>query len=245
MLHIALVDDEPILLCGLEKKFAVFLKEFYPTVKTTFLKYSSGESLLSDIPNHKFDLVVLDYQMPNLNGYETAVKLRAVDENLTIVFFTNYSEHWQQGFKVNAFRYLLKSDTKENLSSELRDIMESILNKNKKIPFKKEKGTVYLSPDQIVWLETNKRYTNMHLLNYKQEILTVHEGINEVCDKLRNYGFVRTHNSYSVNLGYAAEVEKNEGMLYLQLSTGESISVARDRKREVISQLTAFMGGDL
>lgn len=245
MIHIALVDDEPQSLDTIEKKFKTFIEEHYHCSDVMFLKYDSGESLLADISNHKFSLVVLDCQMPNLSGYETAVKIRAKDKKLIIVFYTNYPEYWQKGYKVQALRYILKSASDEDLIEDFKDIMLSILDVDRVISFKQSAREVLIHVEQIIWFEANKRFTDMHMVDYKDKTITVHEGINEIFERLADSGFIRTHKSCCVNVRYVNEIENQKGDLYLLLSNGERVYVARNRKKEVRRYILAFIGGNL
>ena len=92
-------------------------------VQGQFREFSSGEGLLRWLESHagELDLVFLDMEMGELDGMETARRLRAADAGLQLVFVTGYAEHVFDGYSVGALGYLLKPPTAEQLGLDLED----------------------------------------------------------------------------------------------------------------------------
>ena len=86
-----------------------------------FFEFSSGEGLLQWLGNHagELDLVFLDMEMGELDGMETARRLRAADAGLQLVFVTGYADHVFDGYSVGALGYLMKPPKKEQLAQVL------------------------------------------------------------------------------------------------------------------------------
>ena len=72
------------------------------------------------------DVVFLDVDMPEINGIEAAGLLRRKYPDVVLVFVTDYIEYAPAGYRVDAFRYLLKS----RLALELSDALDEIVDKN-------------------------------------------------------------------------------------------------------------------
>jgi len=90
-------------------------------VQGQFREFSSGEGLLRWLESHagELDLVFLDMEMGELDGMETARRLRAADAGLQLVFVAGYAEHVFDGYSVGALGYLLKPPKAEQLEEVL------------------------------------------------------------------------------------------------------------------------------
>ncbi|WHT47370.1 EAL domain-containing protein [Sporosarcina thermotolerans] len=104
-INILLVDDRPENLLAIE---AIIEKDEYNLVKA-----SSGEEALKYLFNDKFALILLDVQMPGMDGFTTAkfIKAREKTKNIPILFITANSmesEHIFMGYSVGAIDYILK-----------------------------------------------------------------------------------------------------------------------------------------
>ena len=82
-----------IAICEDDRNYIVFLKKMLLQIEgmdesqVSFYEFLSGEELLFHA-SLDFDLVILDIQMSDLNGYETVRKLREIDRNMLLVFCT-------------------------------------------------------------------------------------------------------------------------------------------------------------
>ena len=88
-------------------------------VQGQFYEFSSGEGLLRWLEGHagELDIVFLDMEMGELDGMETARRLRAADDGLQLVFVTGYADHVFDGYSVGALGYLLKPPKPEQLEA--------------------------------------------------------------------------------------------------------------------------------
>lgn len=68
----------------------------------------------------EYDIAILDIDMGNFSGIDLARRLRNEKPGIVIIFLTNFIQYAPEGFEVQAFRYLLKSDMQERLVSYLR-----------------------------------------------------------------------------------------------------------------------------
>ena len=179
---------------------------------------ANGFDAVKAITESKPDLVILDIQMPKLNGFEV---LELVDRPPAVIFATAYNQYAIKAFEVHAVDYLLKPFSKERLTEALVHAKEHL--KKKSLPVQelasaagmrpsplerilvKDGSKVHVIPvDKIDYIEAQDDYVaiksdgKMHL---KQERMA------ELERELDTSKFVRVHRSYILNLERIARIE--------------------------------------
>ncbi|WP_332633554.1 PAS domain S-box protein [Halalkalibacter flavus] len=119
--NILMVDDHPENLLALE---AVLTSPNYNLVSAT-----SGKQALKYMLKQDFAVILLDVQMPGLNGFETAklIKMREKTKNIPIIFITAISqdvEHVHQGYSVGAIDYIFKPYEPELLKQKIKQFVK-------------------------------------------------------------------------------------------------------------------------
>jgi PAS domain S-box-containing protein len=130
-INILLVDDHPQNLVALE---AVLEEENYNLVRAY-----SGEEALRFILKDEFALIVLDVEMPGMNGFETAklIKLREKSKTIPIIFITAKNremEHLFTGYSIGAIDYMVKPFLPQLLKSKIEGFVSMyVINKKLQI----------------------------------------------------------------------------------------------------------------
>ena len=101
-------------------------------VSSRFYGFSQPSQIDLSLP---YDIALLDIDMGETNGIELAKKLRAENENIVIIFITNFIQYAPEGFEVQAFRYLLKSDLSAKLILTLIQLFKKCFNGNSSLQF--------------------------------------------------------------------------------------------------------------
>ena len=202
---------------------------------------ANGFDAVKVITESKPDLVILDIQMPKLNGFEV---LELVEQPPSIIFATAYNQFAVKAFDVHAVDYLLKPFSKERLTEALVHAKER-LNKKTSIPIQelasaagmkpspierilvKDGSKVHVIPvDKIDYIEAQDDYIAIKSdgkTHLKQERMAVIE------KELDTSKFVRVHRSYILNLERIARIElyaKDSRMAILKDGTKLLISRA-------------------
>ncbi|WP_122639057.1 response regulator [Romboutsia sp. Marseille-P6047] len=123
MVRIAICEDEKETQILLESNLNNILK--HTNKEYEIKKYSSGEELLESELNH-IDILLLDIQMGQINGMDTARKIREIDDNMEIIFITSLIDYVQEGYEVRAYRYLLKPIELEELKKHILTCIREI-----------------------------------------------------------------------------------------------------------------------
>ncbi len=177
--------------------------------------FSSSEELISKkLP---IDILFLDIQMKGMNGLLAAEKIREWDDSMLIIFMTGFKGFMQAGYRVRAFRYLLKPANEEEFFSALTEAVKEIT-KNFKTIIGVDGETLFVKLRDIIYVEYVERYTVVRTLRGSFEsaaTMSEWEGILSTGD------FYRVHKSYIVNLEYIYEIGKN-----VILENGEKVEVA-------------------
>ncbi|MCE3203252.1 response regulator [Paenibacillus sonchi] len=127
-IHILLVDDRPENLLALE---AVLESQHY-----TLVKANSGEEALRCLLKHEFAVIVLDVQMPGMDGIETAklIKAREKTKDIPIIFISANSkeaEHLFAGYSAGAIDYMVKPFIPQILKSKIEGFVDMYLTTKK------------------------------------------------------------------------------------------------------------------
>jgi DNA-binding LytR/AlgR family response regulator len=89
-----------------------------------FSEFESGEEFIAEFSNDKYDLLILDIEMKDLNGLQTAEFLRQIDKNVILIFMTSFDKFVYQGYEVKAFRYILKNQPEPIYFKQLSDTIQ-------------------------------------------------------------------------------------------------------------------------
>lgn len=242
MLQILLVDDENDALEALEWK----LNKYIDNVEVTTC--NSPIKAIGIINEGGLDVVFLDIQMPEMDGFTMIEKLENRDFNL--IFTTAHDEFALKAIKVSAIDYILKPVDKDELleamdkikktekSNLLENKLELLLNNlndnNDKINISADGKVYLLERDDVVMLKSDKSYTTIFLKS-EQQIL-VSKTLKEVEKKFMFSQFFRVHNSYLINLNHVKEYLKGLGG-ELIMTNGLTASISRNRKAELFKKL--------
>ncbi|HWB24856.1 MAG TPA: LytTR family DNA-binding domain-containing protein [Chitinophagaceae bacterium] len=191
------------------------------------------------------DLVFLDIQMPGKNGFDLLRSLPAYD--FEVIFITAYDQYGIQAVKFAAVDYLLKPVNVEELQAAVNRVLEK--NRKKKDNLQLEnllqilqkqhnreehrialttlKETRFIYPRDIVRCESSNNYTTF-FINTGEKLL-VSKPIHEYEDILKDYGFIRCHQSHLVNKKFIKSWVKEDGG-YLLLENGTQIPVSRNKR---------------
>ena len=123
-----------ILFADDDLKYALILKRFLETEGYEVYYAGNGRIALEQYPEVKPDLILLDINMPEVNGYEVARQIRETDKHTLIFFLTDRTDKTDrlEGFKVRANDYLSKPFYPEELIARIRERFDGLDEGNEK-----------------------------------------------------------------------------------------------------------------
>mgnify|MGYP002510078180 FL=1 len=231
MIHIAICDDEKHMSDHIRSMVLNFFRK--KNREISLRMFSGGEELLSY--NGQIDILFLDIQMKDMDGMETARKLRADKFRGFLVFITVLKEMVFQSFEVQAYDYLVKpvdgkqfEKTMERLYASMQNASEDSL-----LVQKGYEGRI-IREDEIVFCEIIDRKIYLNLAS--GEVVDYYERIENLETKLNNR-FYRCHRSYLINLKHLKGYKNGTACM----DNGKEIPVSRLRSREFSGVVLQYM----
>jgi two-component system LytT family response regulator len=210
-----------------------------------------GESAVQTIQQEKPDLVFLDVQMPEMNGFEVVESIGAKAMPVTI-FVTAFDRYAIRAFDSNAVDYLLKPFAPERLARALtraRDrcfgrqdkesaqrlfaLLDSRLQSDyaRRLAVPVNGRIVFVPVDEIDWIQAEGNYARLHV---SRKIYDVRETLQALMEKLDPREFIRIHRSTIVNVRRIREVQPwFQGSHIVVLQTGEELRMSRYQRNAV------------
>lgn len=179
-------------------------------VALRFYGFSQPSQIDLSLP---YDIALLDIDMGETNGIELARKLRAENENIVIIFITNFIQYAPEGFEVQAFRYLLKADFSAKLDSYFDSAVQEVLQRKQLVTISINSEIIDVPVNDILYLESHRRIIVMHLLDEKRPAYQFYGNITELSEKIEPLGFLRIQKSYLVNMHYVEIFQYNKVQL--------------------------------
>jgi two-component system LytT family response regulator len=200
---------------------------------------------IAAVRSHKPDLLFLDIQMPDADGFEVLNTISAGEMPAT-VFTTAYDQFAIRAFEAHALDYLLKPFDQERLhhsieraqaeylkshDSELAQRLLDALSKDRgsrdhhRLVIKAGGRVVFVDADEIHWVEAAANYVK---LKTEKESYLLRESIGHVSERLDAAQFIRIHRSTIVNVKQIKELQPcNSGEYIVVLKSGKELSCSR------------------
>ena len=198
-------------------------------------EFESAEELLkSDLS--KIDIFLMDIMMGEMNGMEAAKKIREMNINSEIIFITGNVEFVIDGYKVNAYRYILKPVEIEELRESIISCFTELGKKKGRFIALSKKGEMEkLKIDDIDYIEVIKRNIIVH--KNGEEVEYTGTSIEKLEEKLEDFKFFRCHKSYLVNLEKVDLIKTGEVVV-----NGKNVPVSKYRAKDLKREFTAILG---
>lgn len=235
MLQIAICDDELFFREKIQKLLKGYLeKRKLPYELHSFL---SGKAFLEQCENNvKFDIVFLDISMDEIDGIQTAQRIRSFHSDTYIVFVTAFMDYALEGYKVNAVRYLMK----DTLAPALEECMTAILQKMQvaQVTFPFLEGEKKIYTDNILYVESKGHKSIFHYMEEGPVTYQIYDKLDNLERKLEGCHFLRIHKSFLVNMKHIRKVSNYTAYL----DTSEELPIPRLRFQTVKEAFVDYKG---
>ncbi|HET9746551.1 MAG TPA: LytTR family DNA-binding domain-containing protein [Chitinophagaceae bacterium] len=247
MTRILIVDDEP----AASNILKMLIEKHVPAAKE-IKTCNSPDEALAIIGVWQPDLLMLDIEMPNMNGFD--LLNRVGNSDFDVVFTTAYDKYAIKAIRFSALDYLLKPVDITELQNavnkhivkkfqppqEQQKLVSNLINNLQqkdqtgfKLAVSTTEGVFFFVPSEIIRLEGENNYTRFYFASQKP--MLVSRTLKEYEDILSEHDFIRAHKSHLVNKKFVKHLDK-EGLLWL--TDGSHIAVSRRKKEEVLKELS-------
>lgn len=235
-----IIDDMPLA----RQKLARFLNED-PEIEIV-AECGNGLEAIDAITSLKPELVFLDIQMPEVDGFEVLTHI-GLEQMPVFIFVTAFDHFALKAFEVNALDYLLKPYDRERFVQALNRAKKQLqrtepepqderllallktLNPEqkflKRLAVKTSGRTIFLTIGEIDWIETAGNYLELHV---GKEVHLIRERMNQIESRLDPTRFVRIHRTTIVNLDRIKELQP--------LFNGDQTVILRNGNQLILSR---------
>ena len=229
MLKLLLVDDDELSMKI--TKQALALSEEAVVAGTA----ASGMEAIAFIQNHPVDLVLLDIEMDEMNGFEVASYLHKYYPDIQYVFVTGHTDFALEGYRYQPLSFLVKPIS----ISRLERVLELANEKCRPAASKPPQKQIGLHVDSrleivnicdVAYLETAGRKVRVVCTDHK--ILETGETLKKLSGVFEEYGFYRSHQSFLVQLALIESISPDlfhRSYLIRLRGITETIPLSRDR----------------
>jgi two-component system LytT family response regulator len=247
-----IVDDEPL---ARERLAGLLSNE--PDIELV-AQCRDGEEAVTAIVDHEPDLVFLDVQMPQMNGFEV-IEAVGGERMPLVIFVTAYDQHALRAFQVRALDYLLKPFDRERFNEALQrarhqierdesgDLGRRLLAlvkdlrrdqpRTDRLVVKSGGRLFFLRADEIDWVEAAGNYVRLHVGSTSH---LLRETMNAIEGRLDPEKFFRIHRSRIVNMERIQELQPwLNGEYAVLLRTGTRLTLSRGYREKLQDRLRA------
>lgn len=237
MIRIAVCDDEIKLL---KPKFSTLLKRVLSEVEmqAEITYYNDGLVLLEEFKKqHIYDIVILDIDMPSINGKELAKKLRAIDSEFTLAFFTAYEKEVFSAIPIGISSFIPKNFDDEQMVSALTELFKVFLAKNPQydtldVLIEGKPSVIKIQASNIYYFLLTSKIITVH--TYNDTYILSERKFENVVKRFLPNGFYQINRACIVNVAKVYEIIDDS----ITMDNGDKLLVSRRTKKGLIREVT-------
>ena len=233
MLHIAIVEDDPSYVRQLQDYLGRYSRESGEPIEVAV--YTDGDEIVEGY-RAQFDLILLDVEMPFLDGMTAAEEIRRRDSEVVIIFITNMAQYAIRGYAVDALDYVLKPVPYFAFTQQLQKAVNRLQKRQRTfLTVAVEGGLRRIAVETIYYLESDGHNVRLYA---EDGMLLCAGSLKSFEEKLAGKPFARCNSGYLVNLAQVSAVQQNT----VQVGPYE-LQISRPRKKSFLEALTDYIGG--
>lgn len=228
MYRIFICDDEPRILSDIEKT----VRALRPDCAVS--AFASAKAALYALTETECDILLLDIDMPVMNGMDMAAELEKLSHKPLLVFVTSHDELVYNSFKYHPFGFVRKSCFGAEIEKVLEDCIKKLSEKNMYFSFRSDGGNIRLPLSEILYMESEGNYLKLYAESGEYRF---RGSLSETAQALSDKGFVRIHKGFIVNQLAVKLLRRGE----LEVSGGAVIPMGRNYSEEAYKKLMRHM----
>lgn len=175
-------------------------------VNYTLSVFKSGEAFIETFVKGSYDLVFLDVFMGELSGVETAEKIRELDTDVVIVFTTTSEDFTREGYRLNAYKYMIKPVIREDVEESLDlAIVKRDRNLEASLDIVTDGKAISIPFNDIEYVES--RDSRSFVVTSSGEEYSINTSLESLEALLSPPRFLRSHRAFIVNLDHVDDVD--------------------------------------
>ena len=230
ILKIAICDDENDSISVLSEYIGKIQQD-----NVNISVFKSGEELTAHYSDtgEKFNIIFLDMEMKEMDGIDTANRIRKIDRTAIIIFVTSHKKYMERSFECRPFRFLVKPVNFDKFKEAFLKACESIDLEHPYIVFQDSRDIIRLLYEDILYFENKSHWVHIHTFDKEYRTYMTFSKLLKQLDMNR---FVITHKSYIMYLDYFKELHGND----ITLRNNAVIPLSRSYKNDVKLKILNF-----
>lgn len=213
-IRLAICDDEQIYIDHICQYLAAY--ESDSGNRLIVERYSSPLHLLEVLGSgeKQYDILLLDVDMPQMQGTDAAMEIRKFNKEIPICFVTGYEDYALKAFKVDAVGYLVKpvkymefKHLIDRCAIQIQYARDREAAEERYYSIRTERGEAVIPMPNIMYIEKRRNKCVFHLVNGE---VTSYDTLSKVYGKLNHTQFYYTHQGYIVNFAHIKEVRPDK-----------------------------------
>lgn len=233
MYHIAIVEDEADFSTQLQRFLEQYGQEQDICFKVSV--FCGGTELLKDY-EPVYDVILMDIEMPDMNGMDAAAQIRRIDLDVVMMFITNLASYALRGYEVGALDFVMKPLTYYAFAMRFARVLRRVRQREQQqllLPL--ADGVKKLEVRQIYYVEVQNRILHYYTRDGEYCVRGTMQSVERA---LASQPFVKCNHWYIVNLMHVSEVRDN-----IVTVGGHKLEMSRRSRTPFLKALADYVGG--
>lgn len=229
-MKIAICDDDKDF-CGIEQEsIKSIFKKYFENEDCETDVFNEGDELVEAYNKKQYDMLFLDLELGEKNGFDVAEKIVLINSNVIIIFVTSHDNLVYEAFKFRPLGFIVKSHFEKEFSRMMRKIIEKLIESRQVI----EVGGRQFYTDGIISISSFQR--KIYIKSAKG-VIALNDTYNKYVEMLEKYGFIEASKGVLVNMKYINHIEEDVLVMYDK----EKIAISRRKKKNITLRYEDFL----